>query len=70
MTTRKGMLSNQPQLTRITPTAIQGSWVLQPIEGMTSLRTDFEKHAMASINGVHQWRPLIDAINDSINGIH
>jgi hypothetical protein len=43
---KKGMLSNQPQLTRITPTALLGSWVLQPIEGMQSLlRTDFEKHA-------------------------
>jgi hypothetical protein len=39
------MLSNQPQLMRITPTALLGSWVLQPIEGMTSLGTDFETHA-------------------------
>jgi hypothetical protein len=29
----------------ITPTALLGSWVLQPIEGMTLLRTDFEAHA-------------------------
>jgi hypothetical protein len=42
---KKGTLSNQPQLTRIKPTALLGSWVLQPIEGMTSLRTDFEKRA-------------------------
>jgi hypothetical protein len=42
----KGTLSNQPQLTRATPTAaLLGSWVLQPIEGMTSLGTDFEKRA-------------------------
>jgi hypothetical protein len=39
------MLSNQPQLTRVTPTALLGSWVLQPIEGMTFLGTDFEKRA-------------------------
>ncbi len=30
---------------RITPTALLGSWVLQPIEGMMSLGTDFEMHA-------------------------
>jgi hypothetical protein len=38
-------LSNQPQLMHVTPTVLLGSWVLQPIEGMTSLRTDFEKRA-------------------------
>ena len=37
------MLSNQPQLTHVTPTALLGSWVLHPIEGMMSLGTDFEK---------------------------
>jgi hypothetical protein len=42
---KKGTLSNQPQLTRITPTALLGSWVLQPIEGMMSLGTDFKTHA-------------------------
>ncbi len=42
---KKRTLSNQPQLTCVTPTALLGSWVLQPIEGMTSLGTDFEKHA-------------------------
>ncbi len=42
---KKGTLSNQPRLTCVTPTALLGSWVLQPIEGMTSLGTDFEKHA-------------------------
>jgi hypothetical protein len=41
----KRMLSNQPQLTRVTPTVLLGSWVLQPIEDMTSLGTDFETHA-------------------------
>jgi hypothetical protein len=45
MTVRKGMLSNQPQLTCVTPTALLGSWVLQPIEGMMFLGTDFEKRA-------------------------
>jgi hypothetical protein len=42
---KKGTLSNQPRLTRVTPTALLGSWVLQPIEGMASLGTDFEMHA-------------------------
>jgi hypothetical protein len=39
------MLSNQPQLTGVTPTALLGNWVVQPIEDMTSLRTDFKTHA-------------------------
>jgi hypothetical protein len=42
---KKGMLSNQPWLTRLTPTVLLGSWVLQPIKGMTFLGTDFEKRA-------------------------
>jgi hypothetical protein len=42
---KKGTLSDQPQLMSITPTALLGSWVLQPIESMTSLGTDFEKRA-------------------------
>ncbi len=42
---KKETLSNQPQLTRVTPTALLGDWVLQPIEGMMSLGTDFETHA-------------------------
>jgi hypothetical protein len=42
---KKGMLSNQPRLTHVTPTVLLGSWVLQPIEDMTSLGTDFETHA-------------------------
>jgi hypothetical protein len=39
------MLSNQLQLMHIMPTALLGSWELQPIKDMTSLRTDFETHA-------------------------
>jgi hypothetical protein len=42
---KKGTLSNQPQLTRITPTVLLGTWVLQPIKDMTSLRTGFKTHA-------------------------
>jgi hypothetical protein len=30
---------------RVTPTALLGSWVRQPIEDMMSLETDFETHA-------------------------
>ncbi len=30
---------------RVTPTVLLDSWVLQPIEGMTYLGTDFETHA-------------------------
>ena len=41
---KKGMLSNQPQLTCVMPTALLGSRKRQPIEGMTSLRTNFEMH--------------------------
>ncbi len=29
----------------VTPTVLLGSWVLQPIKGVTSLGTDFETHA-------------------------
>jgi hypothetical protein len=42
---KKGTLSDQPQLMRVTPTALLCSWVLQPIEDVTSLGTDFETHA-------------------------
>jgi hypothetical protein len=42
---KNGTLSNQPRLTRVTPTALLGSWVLQPIKGMLSIGTDFEKRA-------------------------
>jgi hypothetical protein len=40
------MLSHQPRLTRITPTALLGSWVPWPIEDMPSFGTDFEKHTI------------------------
>jgi hypothetical protein len=39
------MLSNQPQLARVTPTALLGSGVLQLIKDMKSLGTDLETHA-------------------------
>jgi hypothetical protein len=42
---KKGTLSDQPRFTCVTPTALLGSWVLQPIEGIMSLGTDFETHA-------------------------
>jgi hypothetical protein len=42
---KKRTLSNQPRLMRITPTLLLGNWILQPIEDMTSLGTDFEMHA-------------------------
>jgi hypothetical protein len=41
----KGKLSNQPHLMCITHTVLLGSWVLQPIKDVASLRTDFEMHA-------------------------
>ncbi len=45
-------LRDQPQLTHVTPTNLLGSWVLQPIEDMTSLETDFEMHA--------QWQGYVE----------
>ncbi len=42
---KKRMLSNQPKLTRITPTVLLGSWGWQPIEDITSPGTDFETYA-------------------------
>jgi hypothetical protein len=42
---KKETLSNQARLTRVTPTALLGSWVVQLIKGMTSLGTDFKTHA-------------------------
>ncbi len=42
---KKGTLKDQPRLTRITPTVLLGSRVLQPIKDMMSLGTDFETHA-------------------------
>jgi hypothetical protein len=41
----KGTLSDQPQLTCVTPTALLGSWGRQPIKDMPSLGTDIEMHA-------------------------
>jgi hypothetical protein len=41
----KRTLNNQPQLMRVTPTALLGGWVLQPIEDIMSFGTDFEAHA-------------------------
>jgi hypothetical protein len=41
----KRTLCDQPRLTRITPTALLGSWVLQPIKDVMSLGTDFDTHA-------------------------
>jgi hypothetical protein len=54
------MLNNQPRLTRITPTALLGNWVLQPIEYVTSLGTDFKKQA--------KWQGTIEepAANDFV----
>ncbi len=42
---KKRMLSDQPRLTRITPTAFLGRWAREPIEDMMPLGTDFEMHA-------------------------
>jgi hypothetical protein len=42
---KKGMLRDQPRLKHITPTVLLGSWILQPIEDMTFLGTDFEMPA-------------------------
>jgi hypothetical protein len=41
----KGTLSNQPQLTHLTPPALLGSQILQSIEDMMSLGTDIKTHA-------------------------
>ena len=41
---KKGTLSDQPQLMRVTPTAPLGKWGRQPLKDMTSLRADFEMH--------------------------
>jgi hypothetical protein len=39
------MLSGQPRLTHVTTNPLLSSWVLQPIEDVMSLRTDFEMHS-------------------------
>jgi hypothetical protein len=38
-------LSDQPQLTSVTPTALLGSWGQEPIQDTMSLGTDFKTHA-------------------------
>ncbi len=40
----KGMLSDQPQLSRVTSTVLLCRWGQQLLEDMMSLRTDFETH--------------------------
>jgi hypothetical protein len=60
LTARKGTLSNQPRLTHVTSTAFLVTWVLQPIKGVKSLGTDFEKRAI--------WKGYVEepAAKDSI----
>jgi hypothetical protein len=43
---KKGMLSDQPQLSRITSTALLCHWGQQLLEDMMFLGTDFETHAI------------------------
>jgi hypothetical protein len=43
---RKGKLSDQPQLSRITSMALLSRWGQQLLKDMTSLGTDFEMHAI------------------------
>ncbi len=42
----KGMLSDQPQLSRVTSTALLCHWGQQSLKDMRSLGTDFEMHAI------------------------
>jgi hypothetical protein len=42
---KKGTLSDQPQLSRVTSTALLCSWGRQSLKDMMSLGTDFEMHA-------------------------
>ncbi len=42
----KGMLSDQPWLSRVTSTALLSPWGWQLLKDMTSLGTDFEMHAI------------------------
>jgi hypothetical protein len=42
----KGLLSDQPQLLRVTSTALLCCWGLQLLKDMTSHGTDFETHAI------------------------
>jgi hypothetical protein len=43
---KKGMLSNQPRLSRVSSTALLSHWGRQLLKDMTSLGTDFEMHAI------------------------
>jgi hypothetical protein len=45
-TRKKGTLSDQPQLSCITSTALLCHWERQLLEDMTSLGTDFETHVI------------------------
>jgi hypothetical protein len=42
----KGMQSDQPQLLRVTSTALLSRWGQELLKDMTSLGTDFETHAI------------------------
>jgi hypothetical protein len=42
----KGLLSDQPQLLRITSTVLLCCWGQQSLKDMTPLGTDFETHAI------------------------
>jgi hypothetical protein len=54
----KGMLSNQPPLTGVTPTALLGSREQKLIKGMTPLGTDYEMHISGKANGEEHPRPV------------
>jgi hypothetical protein len=43
---KKGMLSDQPQLSHVTSTALLYCWGQQLLKDMTSFGTDFEMHAI------------------------
>jgi hypothetical protein len=43
---KKGTLSDQPQLLRVTSTALLCRWGRQLLKDMASFRTDFEMHAI------------------------
>jgi hypothetical protein len=43
---KKGTLSDQPQLIRVTSTVLLSCWGWQSLKDMTSLGTDFEMHAI------------------------
>jgi hypothetical protein len=52
------MLSNQPQLTCVTPTVLLRSWGQQPIKDMMPLGTDFEMHAYVQEYAEEHPRPV------------